>query len=359
MMHCLVSHCPDKPVRVTPLRSPIASILALLLNVSCGSRTTLEAGEACGAACQTGLDTAAGCQPSIVADAQFGPNTIAANGSSVFWTTFGHGQAGEASLMKREIGGGGAVALATGQTAVQTFTIDETSVFWVTGEPFGSQRIMTIQQDGGTPRPLGSASTVSQLVIRGSYLYWTEYFTVKRMPVTGGDFMTLASDRADARGLAVDDTDVYWTEFGVPTRPAGLFKVPIAGGKPVLLTDALFSPWGIAMDASWIYVAAFESQGREAIWRVPKPGGAPILLFVDDNLNPWRLIVDGSRLYFSAQGAIKALHLGTDDFSFLDTPVPIFDLALNAKNVFFTFIGAGDDAKRMTDGSVWMTCKLP
>jgi hypothetical protein len=277
----------------------------------------------------------------------------------VFWTTFGHGRAGEASLMKSEIGRNGAVALATGQQAPHSLALDDTSVFWGSGDwPLG-QEIMTIAQDGGRPTWLADAGPyLLQLVVHGSFLYWTEFYAVKRISVTGGEVVTLATDRADARGLAIDDTYVYWTDWGIDTHGAGLFKVPVAGGKPVLLNDALFGPWAIALDASSIYVAALEpNQGQQAIWRVPKSGGAATLLVVDDNLYPRRLVVDGSRLYWSTPLAIKALDLPTNEIASFETPLSTFDLALNETTVFFTFLGAGDDKSRMTDGSIWKACK--
>ncbi|HEX8790716.1 MAG TPA: hypothetical protein VF765_07175 [Polyangiaceae bacterium] len=74
-----------------------------------------------------------------------------------------------------------------------------------------------------------------------------------KAPLAGGAPTTLASDQNQPFGIAVDESYVYWTEFG----SRHVMKVPIAGGTPVTIASNRLNPAGIAVDATSVYWTNF------------------------------------------------------------------------------------------------------
>jgi hypothetical protein len=188
---------------------------------------------------------------------------------------------------------------------------------------------------------------LTEIAVDTRDLYWTspgnEVFTtqLKRTPVAGGTSVTLArlpSDDDWPLGLAVDDSDVYFTSN------AALQRISKAGGEvrklePIGAHVAFDSPHpmlGIALDRDYVYfdagkvlerrskqgadsVALFElAPGDQlqgvvvdafyaffatksgGIYRVPKRGGA-VSLLVSGERNPLVTAVDSTSVYWVEQ----------------------------------------------------------
>ncbi len=60
---------------------------------------------------------------------------------------------------------------------------------------------------------------------------------------------TLASETAQAYGIAVDGVAVYWTD----RNSGAVRKVALDGGAPVTLAAAQNAPVGIAVDSTSVY----------------------------------------------------------------------------------------------------------
>ncbi len=97
---------------------------------------------------------------------------------------------------------------------------------------------------------------VAHLVVGGPTLYWTERATgvVKSLATTnpGGTPTLVAQAQAMPGVLAVDDTNVYWTDDG----DLSLAKAPIAGGAPTPLPTAPALVSGMVANGGTLYYGA-------------------------------------------------------------------------------------------------------
>jgi hypothetical protein len=76
------------------------------------------------------------------------------------------------------------------------------------------------------------------------------------VPTSGGTPKTLAAAQASPASLAVDGTNVYWTNYGTLANnyaDGSLMSVPVAGGTPTVLASGQDSPRSLAVDATNVY----------------------------------------------------------------------------------------------------------
>jgi hypothetical protein len=156
--------------------------------------------------------------------------------------------------------------------------------------------------DAGRRRvtPLAEGWGLAGLAVDGSDVFWTDFpaGTVSRVPKAGGAATTLASgSSSDPSDLVVRDGAAYW----VGANSATVTKVSTSGGTPVTLASGTVVGWrGLAVDATHVYwmMSGELGPGIGAVMRVPRDGGAPETLHADA-FYPGELAVDETSVYFT------------------------------------------------------------
>jgi hypothetical protein len=138
---------------------------------------------------------------------------------------------------------------ASKQENIQQLAVDEANVYWTTGSTIYGLFLRKTPKAGGAATTLATGSLPYGLVIKGSFVYWSDgaggpsTHQIKKTPTAGGATITLASDTSYAHFLAVDGSYVYWLNSERPDLniPATVYSVPVGGGatQTVLsLTDS-------------------------------------------------------------------------------------------------------------------------
>lgn len=163
---------------------------------------------------------------------------------------------------------------------------------------WASDTIQRIPVGGGASSTVASGSGFRALALDGTNVYFGDNGGIKRVPKGGGIVSTLAAGY-DSTKLAVDDSYVYWTERS-PGGGGAIRRVSkhLAGGVVDTLVSGSYldDPWGIAVDDTQVY---FTELGSGKAPRMPKAGGA-ISDFVpaDPTYMGQDIAVDGTNVYW-------------------------------------------------------------
>jgi hypothetical protein len=223
------------------------------------------------------------------------------------------------------------------------------SAFWVEGaynlvkESLGGGAAVTLTTTGNFLGDIAEDASGVYLVENWNFEGQTGGFGVWKVAINGGPPATVASAGSmgpsfpSAQGIAVDATNIYWTDQGVDSPGAGrVMKVGRTGGKPTTLASGSGAPGEIAVDGT----SAYWTNSNGLVMKIALVGGTSTTL-ASDQKSPGALAVDTANVYWVASGAIMKVALGggspTTLASGQDGPTRI---AVDATSVYWTNAGS-------------------
>jgi Domain of unknown function (DUF5050) len=148
-----------------------------------------------------------------------------------------------------------------------------------------------------------------------------------------GGGVALAVGLVTPSGIAVDSTDVYFTDYG----SGAVLRVSKAGGAVVTLASCEPSPSGIAVDNANVYFTDNTANG--SVMKIAKSGGTVVPLAAGRTL-PSAIVVDGADVYWTdnnSEGAVLRVPIAGGTVTTLasgqDDP---WSIAVTAKDVYWT-----------------------
>ena len=212
------------------------------------------------------------------------------------------------------------------------------------------------------PVEVGGLSGPAQVAVDLTNIYWTEEGTgaangyVKKMSIATGAITTLASGLSDPVGIAIDASFVYWTEYAQGTTGLGSVKrISISGGTPTTLTSGISSPWGITVDGTNVYWTDLLSSG--AIMQINKSSvNAAGTTLTNGVAWPVGIVVDATNVYWTENpsngGAVKKVPIGGGTVTTLATSLSSPEyLAVDATSVYYTEYGTEDTSNNVIAAS--------
>jgi hypothetical protein len=233
-------------------------------------------------------------------------NGIALDGTSVY------AMSGD-TILKLPLGGATATTLAKG-VAPKAIAIDGTSVYWTDfTSPGDFQSVLKVPLNGGAAVTLGTlkdpGAAYAQwgpLTVGSLNVYWLgvdSHTELLEVPIGGGAVTTLESAKG-GRGVGVNTTDVFWTDIN-----GAILRAPLGGGAVTTIASNLQTPFAIALDASNVYWSDQETGSRGRVMKVPLSGGTPTVIasgqaLADGNDTSQRLAVYGASVYWLQANAV-------------------------------------------------------
>ena len=246
----------------------------------------------------------AGCggTPTALAVGLASPNAVLAAGTDVFWTNFGG-----FTLMKCAVGGCNfaPTTLTTVSASGNSFgrlASDGVTLFFSDGGNGTVRSCPLAGCAGAGPTVLAmSQDNPWGITVDATNLYWVNDAatgSVVTCPKTGCGtsnslLVTLANGQSGARTMAIDANSTYWV-----TQTAGtVMKCQKTGCAqiPTVLASGLTNPKGVAVDDTWVY---FTEPNANAVKKVPKNGGSVVLVAGNQQM-PFNVAVDGKWIYWT------------------------------------------------------------
>jgi hypothetical protein len=164
---------------------------------------------------------------------------------------------------------------------------------------------------------------------------------IVRIPVSGGSALSITHALGINGCLAVDETNVYWTD-SLTGAPATVAK---AGGIVTTLATSTTYPSEIALDATNVYWAAAPTyyDSITSVMRVSKAGGEPVTLLsgplaagAGGEIPCRMLAIEGGTLFLGEENQIVTFSAtGVGDPTVIATANPPMALAVDSTNLFW------------------------
>jgi hypothetical protein len=187
---------------------------------------------------------------------------------------------GAAAMQRIPLDGSG-VAAYPGFGALAGLGLDQDALFVVDLGADGSRCQLRRQDTAGGDSTLvreislvDEVCPVADLAAQAGNLFWkdgslgADAVSIKTMPESGGDVVTLASGVSNWAGSFVaDEANAY---FGATLSDgrSGVIEVPVAGGEPTLFYAG--EPTPITSDDTRVYFLRTEADGKTAVLSLPK-----------------------------------------------------------------------------------------
>lgn len=232
--------------------------------------------------------------PAVLAQSLKAPRALTEAGSSVFFAagdsggwTYAHEVPKHGGLAKKTFADG------MGSERIPSISIEGNALALVSGAT-----VKRGNTDGTGAFTVAKEQTgASSVVLRAPYVYWNGATSILRSNGASPQAPELFSPEAVGTSeLVADDATLYWCSADGALRSLR-FDQP--AGAPVVLDSGLKSPRGLAVDDSYVYWAS-ATTGEVAA--VPKGGGARIVL-ATGQAEPYAIAATETAVFFTDRSA--------------------------------------------------------
>ena len=242
-----------------------------------------------------------GGEPSVIADGQNLPDSIAVAGDTVYWTC-------EYDVFHAPAAGGKPTLLVEGNEKLgspMSLVVRGDHVAIAFSHPSGGGLHIVDKSGKAARTPFGVSGGISVAALSddAAFAYSRRQLAIGRIPLAGGQPKTLAAKVKGCGGMATDGQTLYWTEPG----DGRVRALPVGGGDAVTVSEGYRRPWALAIDGDDLVLC-----DREAgtIVHIPKKGGRGVIVAKNQG-KPLDVAVGGGFAYWVSpeRGTISQVKL--------------------------------------------------
>jgi hypothetical protein len=235
--------------------------------------------------------------------------------------------------------------------------LSATKVYWITAV---NTNVMSANLDGtGVATEAGTGVNPRRLAIDATNLYWSECGTscttaggaagaVNAVPLGGGSVDNIVTGELDGVfGLAVDTNFAYFTNVLISKVRKENVVTP---STPTDVASNVGEPWDVLVDSNMMY---WTNQGDGTVRRANVDGSGSLIL-ANGQGGPFGIAKDATHVYFSTEvtGDIRRVPVagGTVETFVSGQSQPVY-LALDGEDLFWCNFGNGVVSKIDKDGT--------
>jgi hypothetical protein len=278
----------------------------------------------------------AGCQQqlgspaTVLAQEDPGVQSLAVDGSYVYWTT-------AAGLVKRlALAGGTPEVVASGQRSADNLVVDDTHVVWSLGDT-----LAVVEKSSGAVTSFAAQGQVQRLSSDATSLYWTvqdgESGAVNKASKLGQGLTPLATMQSNPLAVSAGLANVLWANTaGSATDASAVLAVPASGGQETLVVSSVDRCVSIATDAGHLYWADAADSVHGTI-AMSALDGTNVQTLSTGETNLWSVATDSASVFYSStDGRLAVVAVtGGAPFPFIAGPAGRVSFALDATNVYW------------------------
>lgn len=174
------------------------------------------------------------------------------------------------------------VIIVQGEPAPMNVAVDATHVYWTNAQNAGNIARATL--DGDDRTELTVATSPFDLAIDDDDVFYTADDEVLRVDKAGGAATTLIGSTGAARGVAIDDTDVFYVDMAANDADGDVERVPKQGGSETVLATAETSPRFFTVMAGDVY---WTDDAAKTVSRTKTDASGPVDLLASDQNDAW------------------------------------------------------------------------
>ena len=172
--------------------------------------------------------------------------------------------------------GPAATTIASGWARPDQVTVDQTNVYWVSGE----KKLVKMPKSGGAPAVIFQTTgetNINGLVVDQTGIYILTSDKLLKLDPQGGTATELAQTHSKSYAVGLDENSIYWIGDMPNSKAYRLSKADKKGGTPVALSAEVFAPQagGLALDQTRVYWLDYAD---DLLRSISKEGGDPTTL---------------------------------------------------------------------------------
>lgn len=193
-------------------------------------------------ACDTGIDSEV-----TIAESPDEPTRLVTDARHVYWVDRTANK-----IMRVDKAGGPVELVADSPPFPEELAVVGPYIYWVTASGFLMRATKTATNLVETLVPAGVNG--AHLAADATHVYFGKDGGISRYAFAGGAIEQVVVDGGGINGIAVDDTDVYWSSYGSADSDTGTIqRAPKAGGPTETLATGQAQPWDVTVADGQVY----------------------------------------------------------------------------------------------------------